>query len=150
MTLKRSKVKTHLAYLSLFLLAGCANDPPPTTISGRVVEGQHLARHLGYPTANILLGDKKIQQGVYACTVTLDFNIYRSMCYTGFPNHDILEVHLFQFEGNLYGKTIDVTLIKHLRPSLKFKSQEQLQAQIHKDAADCWENFQDVNQKKGN
>lgn len=101
-----------------------------------------MACQLGYPTANILLGDKKIQEGVYACTAALDFNTYRSMCYTGFPNPNILEVHLFQFEGNLYGKTLDVTLIKHLRPPLKLNSQEQLQAQIHKDAAECWESFQ--------
>lgn len=120
------------------ILAGCMQTKLPLNISGIVVEGKHEARQLGYPTANIFLGNCKLKKGVYICSARLGANEYPAMCYTGFPNHNILEIHIFQFDKNIYGNKIDVRLYKHLRNPIKFVSLEQLQTQIRKDAKMCF------------
>ena len=112
----------------------------PFTISGKVAYGQQLGRKLGVPTANIRLQKPRpALQGVYATWVhgLLDQPIasianigYRPTVAGVQPQ---LEVHLFDFSGDIYGKNISVEVCEFIRTEQKFDGLEQLQAQIKKD-----------------
>lgn len=108
-------------------------------IMGRVVYGRQLGRQLGVPTANIRLQRYKAAlEGVYAVRVS---GLERE--YTGIANigirptvegkEPLLEVHLFDFSGNLYGQLLSVTFVHKLRDEQKFAGLDALKAQIHAD-----------------
>ncbi len=112
----------------------------PWIVDGVVVEGQKLGRTLGFPTANLLLGDLIAPKaGVYAVVGTVE-----GATYPGVANYGrrptvgapapLLEVHLFDFEGDLYGKNLDVAFIDFLREERKFDGLDALKAQIAKDS----------------
>jgi riboflavin kinase/FMN adenylyltransferase len=123
----------------------------PYTLTGTVVKGQQLGRTIGFPTANIQLPANKFvpQQGVYAvrvfmekaresvasCPLPIDIGVmnigYRP---TVNGNNQSVEVHLLDWSGDLYDKTLTVQLEEFLRPEQKFSSLEDLKSQI---AADC-------------
>jgi riboflavin kinase/FMN adenylyltransferase len=116
----------------------------PYSLSGRVVQGQQLGRTLGFPTANLSLPDDKYlpQHGVYSVWVqgstqtpyTLApgvMNIGNRPTVNGLAT--TIEVHLLNWSGDLYGKTLQVFLQQRLRPEQKFDSLDQLKAQIHQD-----------------
>ncbi|NOI64783.1 bifunctional riboflavin kinase/FAD synthetase [Vibrio sp. 99-8-1] len=111
------------------------------SINGRVSHGQKLGRTIGFPTANIPL--KRCVSpvsGVYAVQV----HGLGEHCYGGVANigqrptvngtRQQLEVHLFDFNENLYGKQLEVSLVKKLRDEQRFESFEALKAQIKLDA----------------
>lgn len=112
-------------------------------IEGRVLLGRQLGRTIGVPTANISLRDYlRPAFGVYACEVVIDrdsnrppipavANIGRRPTVDG--TGEILEVHLFDFDGNLYGAHLRVTLVAFLRGEAKFDGLPALKAQIDKD-----------------
>ena len=109
-------------------------------ISGTVKHGSRIGRGLGYPTANIHAGDEVgAADGVYAATAEYSCEKYGAMVNLGVKPtvsdnmERTLEIHLFGFEGDLYGKTISVELIEFVRPEQKFDSREKLRAQIEKD-----------------
>ena len=109
-------------------------------ISGRVTEGSRIGRGLGYPTANIPVGNETGgNDGVYAATVEYMSEKFGAMVNLGVrptisdKSERILEIHIFGFDGDLYGKTISVELIEFVRPEQKFDSREKLRAQIEKD-----------------
>jgi len=112
----------------------------PFTVTGKVAHGQKLGRKLGVPTANIRLQKPRpALQGVYATLVhgVLDQPItsvsnigYRPTVAGVQPQ---LEVHLFDFTGDLYGKTISVEICQFIRNEQKFSGLAQLQAQIELD-----------------
>jgi riboflavin kinase / FMN adenylyltransferase len=117
----------------------------PWTIRGPVVPGDQRGRSIGFPTVNIPLGRHlEPARGVYAVTVRLpDGTARRGVANIG-RNPTIaegltsrLEVHLFDFAGDLYGAELAVALHAYLRPELKFPSLETLKAQIAQDAADA-------------
>jgi riboflavin kinase/FMN adenylyltransferase len=111
------------------------------TISGRVVEGHQQGRKLGYPTANIALETtyKLIpQNGVYAVKLYVEHKTYNGMLNIGLnPTFDdkgwSIEVHLFDFEGDLYNKFVTLELIDYVRAEEKFANKDALAAQLKKD-----------------
>lgn len=114
-------------------------------ITGTVFHGDRLGRELGWPTANILLGRHvEPARGVYAVTVALAdgslvpgvANIGRRPTLGGDPVTR-LEVHLFDWTGDLYGQQIGVRLHAFLRPDATFATLEALKAAIAADAAEA-------------
>ncbi|MBD1559406.1 bifunctional riboflavin kinase/FAD synthetase [Vibrio sp. S9_S30] len=111
------------------------------SINGRVSHGRKLGRTIGFPTANIPL--KRCVSpvsGVYVVEVNgIDGSIYGGVANIGQrPTVDgirqQLEVHLFDFNSNLYGKQLEVSLLHKLRDEIKFDSLDALTAQIELDA----------------
>jgi riboflavin kinase/FMN adenylyltransferase len=111
----------------------------PFVISGRVRHGDKKGRTIGFPTANIAL-DRKVSpvQGVFAVGVTLDKKEYQGVANIGKrPTVNglriQLEIHLFDFEGDIYGKCLDTRLLKKIRDEIKFDSFDLLKQQIERD-----------------
>jgi len=113
----------------------------PYAISGRVVHGAHLGRTLGYPTANLRFARKvPALQGIYATWV-------HGVGETPWPSvssfgtrptvggiEPLLEAHLFDFNGDLYGRRIEVEFVARLRAEEKFPDLPSLVAQMDLDA----------------
>lgn len=113
----------------------------PFAIEGEVVQGRQLGRTLGFPTANVLLGDYvRPRFGIYATRTRLPdgrtlkgvTNIGENPTVGG--NAARLEAWLFDFDEDLYGELIDTELIAFLRPEERFDSLEALTAQVRHDA----------------
>ncbi len=114
------------------------------SLTGNVIQGQQLGRTIGFPTANLKIDADKFlpRDGVYAVRVKIGaepaincqgvMNIGVRPTVTGAPSRTI-EVHLFHWAGDLYGKTLTVELIKFLRPEQKFSSLDALKQQISDD-----------------
>lgn len=105
-----------------------------------VVHGQKRGREMGYPTANQYFPPELVipKFGVYASTVEVDGKVYKSFTNIGsrptFPENDIRsETHIFDFDGDLYGKTVRVSLHKFIRDEIKFSSAESLVLQLSQD-----------------
>lgn len=113
----------------------------PYEIRGTVVTGDRRGRSLGFPTANLkLLGTHMAIPafGVYAGFVKVGNGCYDAMINVGdnptFANQETrLEVHLLDFEGDLYGKEIRVALLMRIRGEKKFSSLEKLREQLRED-----------------
>lgn len=112
----------------------------PYTVEGRVVEGRRLGRQIGFPTANVERGEEQFPpDGVWAVRARAG-----ETCLDGVANLGVrptvdgetrtLEVHLFDFAGDLYGQVLEVEFVTHLRGEKKFGSLEDLKAQISRDA----------------
>lgn len=113
------------------------------SLTGKVIKGKQLGRTLGYPTANIDVVDTlKIIPAIGIYVVKVKFEngtIYKGMMSIG-KNPTVtdtetlkLEVHLFDFSGDLYGHNITVQFLKYLRNEVKFSSIEQLKTQLDED-----------------
>lgn len=112
----------------------------PFSVSGRVVYGKQLGRNLGAPTANVGLGRYRSPvQGVYAVHVRFGGMLLAGVANVGVRptlgggQKPLLEVHIFDFSGDLYGQCIEVIFRKKLRDEEKFESLDALTAQIQKD-----------------
>lgn len=113
----------------------------PFTISGVVEHGAKLGRTLGFPTANIDLGPYlRPAYGVYAVRVRRASGaVHDGVANLGVrpmiePPKELLEAWLFDFDGDLYGETLEVELVAYLRPEAKLDGLEALKAQIALDA----------------
>ena len=113
----------------------------PYTVSGKVIEGKRLGRTLGFPTANLATGDAQLPpDGVWAVRAILD----GGRCVPGVANLGLrptvdgssrsLEVHLFDFSGDLYGSALEIGFAEYLRAEAKFSSIDALKTQIQADA----------------
>ena len=109
--------------------------------SGTVIHGKKLGRTIGFPTANLKIEEsyKLIPAiGVYAVKCFIGNERINGMLNIG-TNPTVegqnlsIEVHLFDFDEDLYGQKIRVELIKHIRDEQKFASLDELKAQLHKD-----------------
>ena len=112
-------------------------------MDGRVIAGDKLGRDLGFPTANLELGEYlRPKFGVYAVRAGVDAgeatqwrpgaaNIGTRSTVDG--TSQLLEVHMLDFSGDLYGRHLRVELIDYLRPEEKFESLDEMRAQIAKD-----------------
>jgi riboflavin kinase/FMN adenylyltransferase len=109
------------------------------TISGKVLPGHQNGEKAGARTANLDISfAKKIPKGLYSCKVNLNNNIYRGLMYYGInslTNSDCLEVHILEFNGNIYGENIIIDTERYLRFPKKFKNVQELSVQIKKDLA---------------
>ena len=111
-------------------------------VSGTVVHGKKLGRVLGFPTANLPLGEELVNpaRGVYIARVLCEGTAYEAVTNVGsrptvgVSTQITLESHLLDFAGDLYGKVIKVEFLKFLRPEMKFASVEELTAAIRQDA----------------
>ena len=112
----------------------------PYTITGRVAHGAKLGRTIGFPTANIHLKRLVVPvQGVYAVQVLIAKTIHFGVANIGFRptvngTRSQLEVHIFDFKGDLYGKQLQIQVCHKLRDEQKFPSFSALQTQITMDA----------------
>lgn len=110
-------------------------------IVGIVVHGNHLGRTLGYPTANLELGENHpflLANGVYTVRVEVDQTAYAGMANAGVRptiagKTKTVEVNLFGFSGDLYGKTLSVHFFDRIRDEKKFDSLDHLARQINLD-----------------
>jgi riboflavin kinase/FMN adenylyltransferase len=116
----------------------------PFAIEGPVQMGQQLGRTLGFPTANVPLGDYvRPRFGVYAVRVRLpDGRRFDGVASLGINptvliDEPRLEAWIFDFEGDLYGQVIETELAAWLRPEEKFDSLQALTAQVLQDAEDA-------------
>jgi len=112
----------------------------PMLLTGTVQTGKQLGRTLGFPTANLTFPEGLIvpRFGVYACSVSIDEKVHYAVANIGTrPTVDgegvTIEVHLLDFDGDLYGKEVSVAFYKFLRPEKKFASLEELQREIQKN-----------------
>ena len=112
------------------------------TIEGAVEAGDARGRKLGYPTANLTLGDyQRPKYGIYAVRVTLEDGSERAgvaslgVRPTFDPPQELLEAHLFGFDGDLYGRKIEVALHAFIREERKFDSVDALVAEMRDDEA---------------
>lgn len=118
---------------------------PPFSISGIVVKGNQLGRKLGYPTANLALSDASMFHnltGVYAAAVTWNTTLLPGMGAIGFrPTLDqpsfTVEVHIFDFDRDLYGQEITIRFLKRIRDELRFNSLDDLVEQMKKDETEA-------------
>jgi len=112
----------------------------PWFVSGPVISGDKRGRDLGFPTANIALDpDCGLKHGIYAVRVGIGGLIRDGVASFGTrPTFDngapLLEVHAFDFSGDLYGAPLDVALIGWIRPELKFDSIDALVKRMDDDA----------------
>jgi len=114
----------------------------PYRMAGRVRLGKRLGRTLGYPTANLALQRKVVPLwGIFAVRVSgaglVDYPAVSSLGTRPTVNgtDPLLEVHLFDFDGDLYGQHLDVDFVARLRDEQKFESLDALVAQMNRDAA---------------
>lgn len=119
----------------------------PYQLTGEVVSGDRRGRTIGFPTANLRLADdRKVipVDGVYAVCVeseVLDDAAFGMMNIGVRPTVDgkkhLLEVNLFDFDGDLYGQELRVEFLGRLRAERKFDSLEDLRRQLHEDRSRC-------------
>ena len=117
----------------------------PFTIRGTVQHGDKVGRTIGFPTANLALGDYlRPAYGIYAVTGRIisedgpDGRLLKGAANIGIRPHfdppkELLEPHFFDFSGDLYGQTIDIEFHAFLRGEAKFDSLDALVAQIGRD-----------------
>ena len=132
------------------LADGCCADAVavlgrPWEIEGRVERGDQRGRLLGYPTANVDLGEfLRPAFGVYAVRAAIDTPGTAPNWHDGVANigirpmyrseHPLLEVHLFNYDGDLYGRHLRVQLVDYLRGEARFDSAEALVVQMNRDS----------------
>jgi riboflavin kinase/FMN adenylyltransferase len=109
-------------------------------VCGEVIHGDKRGRELGFPTANIALAPStRLRHGIYAVRVrrgstvldgVANFGVRPTFATTAGP---LLEVFLFDFAGNLYGETLEVSFLAWIRPEARFDSVDALVARIRED-----------------
>jgi riboflavin kinase/FMN adenylyltransferase len=117
---------------------------------GTVVEGNKLGRTIGYPTANLKIeGEQKLVpgNGVYAVHVKVNNHTYNGMMNIGVrPTVDginrVIEVNIFDFDKDIYGEKIRVTVEHHLRGEIKFNGLEALKNQLAHDRIEAFKLLQ--------
>ncbi len=116
----------------------------PWAIQGVVARGLARGKAFGFPTANIALGEYlRPRLGVYAVRVDVGDGVLRpgvasvgvNPTFGALPE-PLLEAHLLDFSGDLYGKTVEVRIIEFLRDEAAFASTEALKAQMRQDVSD--------------
>ncbi|MDC6447600.1 bifunctional riboflavin kinase/FAD synthetase [Alphaproteobacteria bacterium] len=106
---------------------------------GTIVKGNQKARQINFPTANLHPEEKILpKMGVYCVKASIDSKMYKGVANFGYrPTVDgstlLLEVHLFDFNEDIYGKELTVEFLTFIRPEQKFDNFEKLTNQIQKD-----------------
>ena len=111
----------------------------PFEIEGYVIHGNQIGRTIGFPTININPADSILPKiGVYAAKVEIDGTFFNAVANIGSrPTVNgktvLLEAHILNFNGDLYGRRLRVRLLTFIRPEMRFNSIDELKAQIIKD-----------------
>lgn len=112
-----------------------------TVVEGIVEHGDARGRTIGFPTANLAISDLEVEDGVWAAQVRIGSQEWavaavsvgrRRTFYTG-EGPRLLEAHLLDFAGDLYGRTMRVELTAKLRDQQSFSSVHALMEQLHRD-----------------
>lgn len=119
----------------------------PYAISGKVIHGDKRGREIGFPTANIhMFHERPPLRGVFAVKLNDSFgvaNLGVRPTVSGLSQLN-LEVHVFDFSADLYGKHVHVTFLKKLRDEKKFKNVNELKLQIEIDIANAKSFFKNL------
>ena len=116
----------------------------PYAVTAEVVRGNEIGRTIGFPTANLELPREYMmfgRGGVFACLVDYNGVTYKAMANIGHrptigdraEGDMLIEVNLFDFDGDLYGKQITVRFIDRIRDEVKFEGLSELKAQLERD-----------------
>jgi riboflavin kinase/FMN adenylyltransferase len=113
----------------------------PYTILGTVIEGDGLGKTIGFPTANLSAHSEQFPpNGVYVADAWLDRTLYHGVVNLGYRptvskdrSNRILEIHLFDFNRDIYGQDVEVRFVQYLRPEKKFATLDVLVRQIEAD-----------------
>ena len=127
----------------------------PYKITGIITRGFGVGSKIGYATANILLDYHYFmpKRGIYFVKVLLRGQMFYGMCNVGIHptinklSKAIIEVHLFDFDEQIYDEVITISFLNYLRPELKFADLESLVEQIDKDKEDCLKLIAEISQK---
>jgi riboflavin kinase / FMN adenylyltransferase len=119
------------------------------TILGTVTHGDSLGKKIGFPTANLSAHSEQFPpDGVYAAEAKIDNERHRGVInlgvrptISGNKSERVLEVHLFDFSRDIYGRDVEVRFLKFLRSEKKFESVDALVAQIRADVEEARELF---------
>jgi riboflavin kinase/FMN adenylyltransferase len=111
------------------------------TILGTVTRGDNLGKKIGFPTANLSAHSEQFPpNGVYAAEARIDSELHRGVINLGIrptvsegKSERVLEIHLFDFDRDIYGRDVEVRFLKFLRPEKKFESLDALVQQIRQD-----------------
>ena len=114
------------------------------SVTSKVVKGNEIGRTIGFPTANLELAKEYMlfgRGGVFAALVEYEGRTYKAMANIGHrptigdraEGDMLIEVNLFDFDGDLYGKEITVRFIDRIRDEIKFGSLQELKAQLEQD-----------------
>lgn len=111
------------------------------TILGTVTHGDSLGKKIGFPTANLSAHNEQFPpNGVYAATARMTDGVYRGVVNLGVrptvtkgTADRVLEIHLLDFDRDIYGRDVEVRFVKFLRPESKFENVDALVAQIRRD-----------------
>lgn len=114
----------------------------PVSVLGTVIRGTSLASRLGFPTANINPHHEVLPpSGIYAVSVIFNHKKFKGVCYIGrrptfkLQREQHIEVYIFNFKKNIYGKYLEIQFVKKIRNDRKFSSERSLVRQIKKDIA---------------
>ncbi len=113
----------------------------PLSLTGTVIKGDDRGRELGFPTANIEVREELLpKEGVYAGFVTIEGRRYPAVVNIGRAptfgrEKTLMETHILDFSGIIYGKDIRVSLLERIRDEHRFSTPEELTEQIKKDIA---------------
>ncbi len=115
------------------------------TIQGIVQEGHNRGKRLGFPTINFPVAET-LPEGIYVSQTTVQANTYHSLTFIGAAKtyHETsfqAETYLFDFEQDIYGKTVTINLLKKIRDNQKFHSEEALVKQMEEDKRQAEEFF---------
>ena len=115
------------------------------TILGTVIPGDNLGKKIGFPTANLSAHSEQFPpNGVYAAEAKIDNGMHRGVINLGVrptvttgKSERVLEIHLFDFDRDIYGQDVEVRFLKFLRPEKKFENLDALVRQIRRDAEEA-------------
>jgi len=117
-------------------------------IDAIVIKGKQIARQLGYPTANMIIDSfALLKKGVYGVEIILNEKVYLGIANFGVKptfageNSNLLEVHIFNFNQEIYGVSLRVRFLSFLREEKKFNSIDELKNQINQDVQNVLNNL---------
>lgn len=125
-------------------------------LQGEVIEGDQRGRRIGFPTANLAVPEELLipKSGVYAGEAVVNgepyltvLNIGRHPTF-GLSNKRTIEAHLLNFDGDLYGKQLEISLYKMLREERKYNNADELVDQINKDIELAKKIYEEIGQKQ--
>ncbi|WP_422123505.1 bifunctional riboflavin kinase/FAD synthetase [Planococcus sp. X10-3] len=129
----------------------CRLSGRPFKVSGTVINGDKRGRTIGFPTANVEpdLGTFVPGRGVYAVRLHVQDEIHDGVCNVGYkptfnnPDHKklVIEVHIFNFDRDIYGERVTVDWYKRIRDEQKFSGIDELKTQIENDKQEAVEFF---------